>query len=64
MFLGYYSINYPPTQLPHDPDKKSLVILGTGWGGVTLIENLKSEDYNVTVVSPRDYFVYTPLLPR
>lgn len=55
--------NYPPKQLPHDPSKKNIVVLGSGWAGLSFIEELDNENYNVTVVSPKDYFVYTPLLP-
>ena len=36
---------------------------GTGWGSVALLKNLDTENYNVIVVSPRNYFLFTPLLP-
>ncbi|KAL1868639.1 hypothetical protein Plec18167_008231 [Paecilomyces lecythidis] len=44
-------------------DKPKLVILGTGWGSVALLKNLNPGDYHVTVVSPVNYFLFTPLLP-
>ncbi|CAI7623702.1 unnamed protein product [Penicillium bialowiezense] len=53
----------PPDQSPPDPSKKTLVILGTGWGSVSLLKKLDTENYNVIVVSPRNYFLFTPLLP-
>jgi NADH:ubiquinone reductase (non-electrogenic) len=43
--------------------KQKVVILGTGWGGVSFLKNLDSSKYDVRVVSPRNYFVFTPLLP-
>lgn len=43
--------------------KKTLVILGSGWGSVSLLKNLDTTLYNVVVVSPRNYFLFTPLLP-
>lgn len=43
--------------------KPKLVVLGSGWGSVALIKNLNPEDYHVTVISPSNYFLYTPLLP-
>lgn len=43
--------------------KKKLVILGSGWGAVSLIKSLKPGQYDVTVVSPTNYFLFTPLLP-
>ncbi|KAJ1738787.1 NADH:ubiquinone oxidoreductase [Coemansia sp. RSA 989] len=43
--------------------KKTLVLLGTGWGTTTILKNLDTKHYNVVVVSPRNYFLFTPLLP-
>jgi NADH dehydrogenase len=40
-----------------------IVILGTGWGAVSLIKSLKAEDYHVTVISPSNQFLFTPMLP-
>ena len=39
-----------------------LLILGTGFGAFNLIKHL-SDDYEITVVSPRNHFLFTPLLP-
>jgi NADH:ubiquinone reductase (non-electrogenic) len=39
-----------------------LVVLGTGFGAFNLIKSL-SDDYRITVVSPRNHFLFTPLLP-
>lgn len=43
--------------------KPKLVILGTGWGSVALLKSLIPEEYHVTVVSPSNYFLFTPMLP-
>ncbi|KAI0748892.1 NADH dehydrogenase [Fomes fomentarius] len=53
----------PGTQLPHDPSKKTVVICGSGWGATSLINSLDTADYNVIVISPKNYFLFTPLLP-
>ncbi|KAK8921712.1 hypothetical protein KSP39_PZI020602 [Platanthera zijinensis] len=45
------------------PSKKKIVVLGTGWGGTSFLRNLDSSLYDVQVVSPRNYFTFTPLLP-
>lgn len=58
-----FDLRQPPDQAPPDPSKKTLVILGTGWGSVSLLKKLDTENYNVIVVSPRNYFLFTPLLP-
>lgn len=43
--------------------KPKLVILGSGWASVGLLKNLHKGDYDVTVISPQNYFLFTPLLP-
>lgn len=53
----------PGPQLPFDPAKKTLVILGSGWGATSLLKGLDTSDYNTIVVSPKNFFLFTPLLP-
>jgi len=64
-YVGYgiYEDRNPEPQTEPDPTKKTLVILGTGWGSVSLLKRLDTENYNVVVISPRNYFLFTPLLP-
>ncbi|KAL1969288.1 hypothetical protein VTN77DRAFT_9480 [Rasamsonia byssochlamydoides] len=64
-WVGYsiYVLNHPAEQFEPDPDKKTLVILGTGWGAISLLKKLDTENYNVIVISPRNFFLFTPLLP-
>ncbi|EJD07927.1 FAD/NAD-binding domain-containing protein [Fomitiporia mediterranea MF3/22] len=54
---------HPGEQLPFDESKKTVVVLGSGWGATSFIRSLDTEDYNVIVVSPKNYFLFTPLLP-
>lgn len=63
MAYGVYELRHPDEQPVADPNKQTLVILGTGWGAVSLLKKLDTENYNVVVVSPRNYFLFTPLLP-
>jgi len=44
-------------------NKPKLVILGGGWASVALLKELNPDDYHVTVVSPTNYFLFTPMLP-
>lgn len=48
---------------PQGFKKKKVVVLGTGWAGTTFLRNLDSKLYDVQVISPRNYFAFTPLLP-
>lgn len=43
--------------------KKKVVVLGTGWAGTSFLKNLNNPSYDVQVISPRNYFAFTPLLP-
>jgi NADH dehydrogenase FAD-containing subunit len=40
-----------------------IVILGTGWGSISFLKGLDVHNYEIVVVSPRNYFLFTPLLP-
>ncbi|KIW16363.1 hypothetical protein PV08_06414 [Exophiala spinifera] len=42
--------------------REKVVILGSGWAGFVLARRLDPRKYRVVVVSPRSYFVFTPLL--
>ncbi|KAK2985937.1 hypothetical protein RJ640_008153, partial [Escallonia rubra] len=46
-----------------EPKKKRVVVLGTGWAGTSFLKDLDISSYDVQVVSPRNYFAFTPLLP-
>ncbi|CCJ28803.1 unnamed protein product [Pneumocystis jirovecii] len=63
VFLDAYKFRHPLFLIEPDSNKKTIVILGSGWGSISLLKNIKSNDYNIAIVSPRNYFLYTPLLP-
>ena len=47
-------------------DRPRIVVLGSGWGAISFMKALPqdiSDKYEVVLVSPRNYFLYTPLLP-
>ncbi|KAD4982349.1 hypothetical protein E3N88_19020 [Mikania micrantha] len=51
-------------ELPEEGgEKKRVVVLGTGWAGTSFVKNLKNPSYDIQVISPRNYFAFTPLLP-
>ncbi|KAI0051596.1 NADH dehydrogenase [Auriscalpium vulgare] len=54
---------HPGPQLPFDPTKKNVVVLGSGWGATSFLKSVDTSDYNIIVVSPRNFFLFTPLLP-
>lgn len=43
--------------------KKKVLVLGTGWAGTSFLKTVDSSLYDVQVISPRNYFAFTPLLP-
>jgi NADH dehydrogenase FAD-containing subunit len=51
-------------QQPTKPgDKPRLVILGTGWGAMAVAEDIDPNLYDIVIISPRNYFLFTPMLP-
>jgi len=42
--------------------KHKLVILGSGWGAHALMKNIDASKYDATLISPRNHFLFTPML--
>lgn len=42
--------------------KERVAILGSGWAGFRLAKDLNPDKFDVALVSPRNHFVFTPLL--
>ncbi|KAL0307010.1 UNVERIFIED_CONTAM: External alternative NAD(P)H-ubiquinone oxidoreductase B1, mitochondrial [Sesamum radiatum] len=51
------------TQIQKETQRKKVVVLGTGWAGTSFLKDLDISSYDVQVVSPSNYFAFTPLLP-
>ncbi len=43
--------------------RSNLTILGTGFAAFSLIKRIEIRHYDIVVVSPRNHFLFTPLLP-
>jgi len=43
--------------------KPKLLILGTGFAALSLLHHINRKGYDVMVASPRNHFLFTPLLP-
>ena len=42
--------------------REKIVVLGTGWGGHAFLKTIDSSKYEVVTISPRNYFMFTPML--
>ena len=42
--------------------KPRVIILGAGWAGYNFGNQISKENYDVTLISPRNHFLFTPLL--
>jgi len=42
--------------------KERIVILGTGWGAAAFLKDIDTNKFDVTVISPRNHFLFTPML--
>ena len=50
------------TPAPTTPKREKIVILGSGWAGLQALRKCAGPGKDVTVISPRPHFLYTPLL--
>ncbi|OQE47298.1 hypothetical protein PENCOP_c001G07975 [Penicillium coprophilum] len=55
-------VEAPAAAQQSDDKRERVVILGSGWGGYTLSRRLSQKKYAPMIISPRSYFVFTPLL--
>jgi len=47
---------------PKSGRKEKIVVLGTGWGAASFVKDVDTDLYDVIVISPRNYFLFTPML--
>lgn len=52
-----------PAHEPPTDRKPRLIIVGGGFAGYSLLKQLRMQDWDVTVVSRHNHFLFTPLLP-
>ena len=43
-------------------NREKIVILGSGWGSLAFLKTIDAAKYDVTIISPRDHFLFTPML--
>jgi NADH dehydrogenase FAD-containing subunit len=56
---------FPGVDVPKSA-KPRVVVLGSGWGAISFMKALRKDvarKYDIVLLSPRNYFLYTPLLP-
>ena len=58
-----YFVDDDEPNMKQNKHKPRLVVLGTGWGSVAMLKQLNPDDYHVTVISPSNHFLFTPMLP-
>lgn len=65
MGAGYLALlSFPVAAEQETPAKREkVVVLGSGWAAVSFLRHIDTKKYEVTCVSPRNFFLMTPLLP-
>ena len=67
-FLAEKGLEIAESLVPKQPSfpakKEKIVVLGTGWGAVSFLKGVDTSLYDVTVISPRNYFLFTPMLGK
>tara|TARA_B110000208_G_scaffold81508_1_gene103945 strand:+ start:2701 stop:3900 length:1200 start_codon:yes stop_codon:yes gene_type:complete len=62
--LDVRSARPSPLLASSPPGVMRIVILGTGWGAIEMARSLSKDDgIEVRIVSPRNHFLFSPLLP-
>lgn len=51
MGIGAYAWRHPRVQAPMDPDKKTVVVLGSGWASTSFIKKLDTRYYNLVYIT-------------
>ena len=57
-----YAVRVCLRRFSSQQQRKKLVILGTGWAGYSLLKHVDKTLFDAVVVSPRNHFLFTPLL--
>jgi NADH:ubiquinone reductase (non-electrogenic) len=52
-----------PVPVSERDSRPHVVVLGAGWGALSMLRKLHLDEYRVTIISPKNYFLFTPLLP-
>ncbi|KAI0901811.1 FAD/NAD(P)-binding domain-containing protein [Annulohypoxylon nitens] len=60
--LSYGGLRAASTATSNGRKKERVVILGSGWAGYGCLRGLDPNKYERILISPRSYFVFTPLL--
>ena len=63
-----YYAHYLSVHKSTSPSVKKILILGGGFGGVTVLQNIekkfKNEPVEITIISKENYYLFTPMLPQ
>ena len=62
MSVGVCGLRSGLRRFSSQQQRKRLVILGTGWAGYSLLKHVDKKLFDAVVVSPRNHFLFTPLL--
>lgn len=46
-----YAQRHPPVQADIDPEKKTIVVLGSGWASTSFLKDIDTDDYNVVCMT-------------
>ena len=60
--IAMQSRAYTDDTVPREGVREKLVVLGTGWGSHAFLKTIDATKYDVQVISPRNYFMFTPML--
>jgi len=62
LIINWFSDKILHPQKKKRKEREKVVVVGSGWAGLSFVKEIDTSMYDVTFISPRDYFLFTPLL--
>ena len=63
LFVPYYNTYKKSWNDTNYEDKRPvMIVIGSGWASHSLLKIIEAESYRVICISPRPYFIFTPML--
>lgn len=47
IYVAMYAQRHPAVQAEFDPEKKTIVVLGSGWASTSFLKDIDTDNYNV-----------------
>lgn len=60
--FGLALVSFGKVLAEEEEKKEKIIVVGSGWGGLSFIKSLDTTKFDVHLISPENYFLFTPML--